>query len=380
MSQSMLLIISINIALGIATLISALYCFVVCRKLNALKKINALYKNNRNTLPQETFDHPIMKYSEYKKEFGSRSRDIALILPSKQEDITEIITEFTEAMRENGTLLYHFTNYWGAADQKETQRIITEVMHNNYHGIFTVGTTITKLAKNLSLTHNKLTPIVFAQVNEAAWQREQDKTQPVYHMTGCTLSDNWRYRLKMYLYVKPFMRSVLIPITSPSVQESASAMVDILRSYGVNAHAIATHSGDDLIQTLSLYVDEIDSLILTRDILPAEIISKVAKKCSENKITFFSPFLKDVHLGAAVSMNTVDEHFGLLAAKQMITILENGTAPGSIELIKIGESNPYEIHFNQIAMQTQGLDIERITTFALQFGNKLYTSIDKDLE
>jgi hypothetical protein len=31
-------------------------------------------------------------------------------------------------------------------------------------------------------------------------------------------------------------------------------------------------------------------------------------------------------------------------------------------------------------MQSQGLDTERITTFTLQFGNKLYTSIDTELE
>jgi len=379
MNQSLLLIIIINLLLGTTTLIATLYCIMLYKKVRALKRINALYKNNRNNTLPAPLDHPIMKYSDYKKEFGSRSRDIALIIPSKQDDIIEIITEFTETMRENGSFIYHFTNYWGVADQKETQRIITEVMHNNYHGVLTVGATLTKLAKNISITHNKSTPIVFTQVSQAAWQREQYKTK-VTHMTGVTLYDNWRYRLKMYLYIKPFMRSVLIPITNPSLHESVAAMTDILRSYGVNAHAIPTHSGDDIVQTLSLYVDEVDSLILPRDILPAEVVSKIAKKCSESKITFFSPFLKDVHLGAAITMNVVDEHFGMHAAHQMLTILEDNTVPSVVPLINIGENHPYEMHFNQIAMQAQGLDTDRITTFALQFGSKLHTSLEQYIE
>jgi len=379
MVQSILIMIMLNLFLSATIFVALLYSIILYKKVKALKQLNALYKNNRNSPLPAPLDHPIMKYSEYKKEFGSRSRDIAIIIPSKQDDIIEIITEFTETMRENGSFIYHFTNYWGVADQKETQRIITEVMQNNYHGVLTVGATLTKLAKNISITHNKSTPIVFTQVSQVAWEKEQYKTK-VPHMTGVTLYDNWRYRLKMYLYIKPFMRSVFIPITNPSLHESVAAMTDILRSYGVHAHAIPTHSGDDIVQTLSLYVDEVDSLILPRDILPAEVISKIAKKCSESRITFFSPFLKDVHLGAAIAMNIVEEHFGMQAAHQMLTILEDNVVPSGVPLINIEEGHSYEMHFNQIAMQAQGLDTDRITTFALQFGIKLHTSLEQYIE
>jgi hypothetical protein len=263
-------------ALGIIFLVIAGYYCSLAQKVNALKKASAFYNPNRSSNKSESFDHPIMKYSDYKKKFGSRSQDIAIIAPAKQDDVAAIITEFTETMRERGSFIYHFTNYWCSTDNQETQRIVTAAIQNNYHGILTVGAPLTKLAKNSSLTQNKNTPIVFTQVNQAMWLRSQDK-HTADHITGIAVVDNWRYRMKMYLYLKPFMRSALIPITNPSLYESVETMVDILRNYGVNAYAVATHSGDDLVQTLSLYVDEVDSVILPRDILPPDVVSKVAK-------------------------------------------------------------------------------------------------------
>ncbi|MDQ5890627.1 MAG: hypothetical protein QG604_501 [Candidatus Dependentiae bacterium] len=324
-------------------------------------------------------DHPVMRYSDYKKEFGSRSRDIAIIGISKQPDVIETISEFTETMRENGSFIYHFTNYWGSVDQKETQRIVSDAIQDNYHGILTIGTSLTKLAKSISVTHNKTTPIVFARMHDTVWQREQEK-KPVSHMTGITVLDCWDYRIKMYLCVKPFMRSALVPLTHPSLYESAQQIATILNSYGIIPHLVRIHGNEDFLSTLSDYADKVDSLIVARDVFSPEMCTAIAKKCSENNITFFSPYLKDIYYGAAVAMNTINERFGYHAAQKMLAIIEENKNPCDIPVLNIGQSHPYEIHFNQMAMQTQGLDTSRITSLALQYSTKVYTILEKEIE
>ena len=155
-------------------------------------------------------------------------------------------------------------------------------------------------------------------------------------------------------------------------------MATILTSYGVTTHAIRVHGDNDLLSTLSQYCDKVDSIILTRAAISAEICTAIAQKCSEHAITFFSPSLKDSAHGAAVTMCSVNENFGNHAAQKMLSIIEDGIAPAQLPLYTIDQGHQYEIHFNQIAMQSQGLDSSRITTIALQHSSRVYTVFDKD--
>ncbi|MDQ5940801.1 MAG: transporter substrate binding protein [Candidatus Dependentiae bacterium] len=324
-------------------------------------------------------DHPVMRYSDYKKNFGSRSRNIAIIGLSKQPDTIETIAEFTETMRENGSYIYHFTNYWGSADQKETQRVVSNVILDNYHGLFTIGSSLTRLAKNISYTHNKQTPIVFARVHDSHWRKEQEK-KPAAHMTGITVLDCWAYRIKMYLAVKPFMRSALVPLTHPSLYEAAQEVAAVLNNYGIMPHLVRVHGTEDLLNSISEHADKIDSIIPIRDAFAPDACTAIAKKCSEHGITFFSPFLNDINYGAAVALNTVNERFGYHAAQKMLAVLEENRAPKDIPVLTLDQTHPYEMHFNQMAMQTQGLDPSRITALALQYSTKVSATVGEDIE
>jgi ABC-type uncharacterized transport system substrate-binding protein len=318
-----------------------------------------------------------MRYADYKKEFGSRSREIAIVGHSKQSDTLETVAEFTEKIRENGTFLYHFTNYWGNADQKETQRVMTEIIQAKYDGIFTIGTGLTKLARNICLTNNQYPPIVFARVAHEIWEREQKK-KIASNITGITTKDGSEKRIRMFLNIKPFMRSVLIPITHLTFYDSAQNMATLLTHYGVTVHAVRVHGDNELLNTLCQYSDKVDSLMLTRATISPELCAAIAQKCSEYRITFFSPSLKDVNFGAAVAMSSVDEHFGHHAAQRMLSIIEDNKSPSDIAPFSIDQYHQYEVHFNQMAMQTQGLESSRITTIALQYSTRVYTTIEKD--
>ena len=376
-----LFLISANGALTVIIAILGCYFLTLRRSLgasgNSLKTPRRIAHNEDSlAIP----DHPVMRYSEYQQEFGSRSREIAIIaLHGLHPDTLETITEFTETIRENGSYIYHFTNYWGGSDPKEIQRVVTEAIQKDYHGIFTIGSTVTRQAKNTSIMHNKSTPIVFARLPETTWQREQAK-KPCSNMTGVAAQDCWSFRIRTYLSIKPFMRSVLIPATHPAVYEATQEIAAILNGYGVTAYLVRVHGHEDLVNTLSHYADKIDSVILARDPLGQEYCNIVAKKCSDYGVTLFSPYLQDIHYGAAVGMSTVHERFGFNAAQKMLAIIEEKRSPHDIPVLVIGQTHQFEVHFNQLAMQAQGLDPSRITTLALQHGSKVYTTFGKEGE
>jgi len=371
-------LIALNIAL-IGTVAALLMCpIIIRRRLNKNLQQATLKRKAAEKELSFSMEHPVMRYADYKKEFGSRSRDIAIIANTKHPEILETIAEFTEKMRENGSFIYHFTNYWGNADQKETQRMITDVIQAKYDGIFTIGTGLTKLARNICLTNDKFPPIVFARVLDETWHKEQKK-KIAPNMTGITGQEGSNHRIKMFLNVKPFMRSVLIPIPHSVFTDSAQNMATILNHYGVLAHPIRIHGTDELLNTLSQYRDKIDSIILTRAPMEPELCSLLAQKCSEHNITLFSSSLRDTTLGAAVAMSTVNEQFGHHAAQRMLSIIEDNVTPASLPPLSIGQLQQYEVHFNQMAMLTQGLEPSRITTLALQYSSKIYTIFDKEL-
>ncbi len=359
----------------LVTVLSALSVYLRLKK-TAIKKRLATSSLNKEL--NALIDHPIMRYADYKKEFASRSRDIAIVGHSKQPHTLETIMEFTETMRENGSYMYHFTNYWGGADHKDTQRSLTDVIQANYDGILTIGTGLTKLARTICLTNDKYPPIVFARVVDELWQREQKK-KLVANMTGITVKDNSEYYIRMFLSIKPFMRSALIPITHPVFTDIAQRLATLLNNYGVTAHVIRVQGNNELINTLSHYRDRVDSLILTRDTLPTELSMLLAQKCSEYQITFFSSVLKDVTLGAAIAIGSVNENYGQHAAQRMLSIIEDNKLPIDLPLISVDQFHQHEIHFNQIAMQTQGIDPSRITTVALQHSTKIYAVFNKDI-
>lgn len=380
-NQMTLFLLIANGVLVVIALAIGLYLLMLRRTLgatgNALKAARRIAQSESSLT---TPDYPIMRFQEYQQEFGSRSREIAIIaLHGLHPDTLETIAEFTETMRENGSYIYHFTNYWGGSDPKEIQRVVTEAVQKEYHGIFTIGSTVTRLAKNTSTMHNKNTPIVFARLPETTWQREQAK-KPCSNITGVAAQDCWALRIRTYLAIKPFMRSVLIPATHPAVYEATQEIAAILNSYGVTAYLVRVHGHEDLVNTLSHYADKIDSVILSRDPLGQEYCSIIAKRCSDYGVTLFSPYLQDIHYGAAVGMSTVQERFGFNAAKKMLAIIEEKRSPSAIPVSVIGQTHQFEVHFNQLAMQAQGLDPSRITTLALQHGSKVYTTLGKEGE
>lgn len=365
----------IAIGTAVATLAAGIYLLLLKRQLATLKKSNPAEAMQYQP-PEET---ELLRYSEYKRRYGSRNRDIAIIAPEKHQLINETIDEFINTIRREGSLRYHFTHYWGlTSDIRGTQSLMTAALKNNHSALFTIGGTLTRVARQMTSAQSAPTPVVFARVRKPLWNQEKMRGNTA-HMTGVTAESGWPQRVALYLAIKPQMRSVLIPITHPILFEIAQEVTDLLNESGVRTQVIRTHSHPDIMHAITQYSDQIDSVIRLFDSLNPHEVIELTSRCATHGITYFSPELPSSALGAAISMSSINEHAGWYAAQKMIAILEEHKTPQAIPITCVGETNQYEVHFNQRAMSAQGLNpLEIIPIFAMRYGSRIHGYIPYD--
>lgn len=359
--------------LFVLTSITVCYCFWFRRQLRKLaQKVPTI------SHAEVSSEAPaVARYSEFKHRYGSRTRDIAIICNNKQRSSLNTTNEFIETMREHGSLLYHFTSYWGNSNVKQLQAQADTILRGNYHAVLSIGVTATRLMKHASLNQSKLVPIVFGCVRDTWWEEEQRK-KPAHNMTGVTGSSGWTHRIKMFHAVKPDMRNALIPATLPFLQSDLNEVSKLLQDRGITPHVVKIHDAPELINTITHYPHDIDALICLQDSLTPTIAPKISAACAQKNIAYFSPYAGDTLNGAAMTMSCTDMRIGWHLGQKMIDVLEEYKAPSEIPNTNIGiHDYPYQAHFNQHAMKAQGLDPSILTSLALQYGSSVHVNIPR---
>lgn len=359
-----------------ATTLCALTAITWCYYLWFRNRLRNLVEKVPTADPSAPFPDTstVARYSEYKHRYGSRTREIAVIASSKQHITQSITNEFVETVRENGTLLYHFTSYWGQSNLKRMQEQIDTILRGKYHAAVPLGLTATRMLKYASLNQRQPLPIIFGCVRDTWWQDEQSRKK-VTHMTGVTGSSGWQHRISFYHAVQPNMRAALIPVTSSQLKGDAEEVSKLLHDRGITPHAIKVHDTAEIINMITHYPEKIDALICLQDSLTPTIAAKISVACAQRRIAYFSPYKADTKSGAAVSVTCTDMRIGWHLGQKMIHLLEEYKSPSEIPLTNIGMLDyPYEAHFNQHAMKAQGLDPSIIASLALHYGSAVHIS------
>lgn len=366
MSSSSLFLTTSGAFLAIASVCTALYSWIVYRRVQKLL--------NRTPVPPfgAPAPTPYLNVDTHQK----RTREIAIIAPVRRRSTAALVDQFTETMREHGSLLYHFTYHWGNGSIQTMHSYTTEIVQKKkYDAIITYGTASTFAAKQASLTYGSHTPIVFLDVRDTSWEASQAKN-PTTHITGVVCASIWKTRIKMYLAAKPSLRSVLIPhIGNGKILPDIEQIKELLSIHHITTYVVQITDARDIPSLIPSYADKVDSIIIPRIPIKPEICKQIAAACAHNNITFFSSHLADIQYGAAMAVSTSDEKIGYKAAKKVLAILEEGKLPQEIPISHINETHPHEAHFNQVAMREQGLDPVLLTTFALQHASRVNVSL-----
>jgi len=295
------------------------WLFYLRYQLSTIKSANKKGKRS----PSTENHHQIMPYTEYKKRYGSRSREIAII-------------------------------------------------RRDFDLVYTVGFYAAQIARHVTFMHHHLIPIVFSNVRDTWWRIEEEKKQ-AFHMTGVTGSSHWKKRIDVFIAAKPNIQRVLLFMSKkwgiePAFKTEISAINAIFTCHNIQTFNFTSLSPGDILHILPNYVNKIDSIINIRHALSSQIAKQISNFCNKRSITFFSTCFDDVKQGAALGVSGKDMKVGYLSAQKALSILEEHKQPYEIELSNISKEHTYAAQFNIECMKKQGLNPELIPDIALQLG------------
>lgn len=365
----------------LAALVLTTACYTIWLRFRIHKLAKDVPTAQLNTAALPSDKTPIMRYSEYKHRYGSRIREIAIISNAKQPVILDTTKEFTDTMREHGSLLYHFTYYWGRGDTKHMQQQASELVKGNYHAIYAVGRSAVSCARHATLTQNCMIPIVFSNVRDSWWHQEKRK-HALTQLTGITGSSSWRKRIQILIAAKPSIKSVLIPLPNGNntLRSDVNEVISAFESYNVTPHTVDIHDGPDLLSAIQINAQKVDTVFCLNNNMTTLFNRQIATLCNHYSLTFFSPYKDSVYHGAAIAVSAENMNIGWHAAHKMLALLEEHKKPEQIAVTNISANHDHTAYFNQNAMRLQGLDPSTLVGLSMRYGSKLEITLEENSE
>jgi ABC-type uncharacterized transport system substrate-binding protein len=363
------------VALSLASIVAALYIGYLWYRQKTRNTSNAV-------TPQWTAandrDRPIMPYTEYKKKYGSRVREIAILAINKSTLTQDVIKEFTNTMRERGGKIYHFTHYYGNGSAKSVQKMMAEILQGHYHLTLTIGHAATQAAKHITTSRHAPMPIVFALVRDEWWKKEQEKL-PVEHMSGILMAGQWQRTLLLFLEAKPDMKSVLVTgSTNYPIPFDREIINSFFESNRITLEYTHPSNTTDLMQTLRHYLGKIDSIIITQDTYSPQIVHAIGAFCTEHGITLFSVSPEDINQGVVVTVSPRKMHHGQRAATKALALLEEDKEPSDLGHNTASTQQPYFMSFNHKLVHKQNISLDRLQAIAEERGILLELHFEED--
>lgn len=349
----------ILILLSGATLCAALYMNILRQKLKKAEQ-----KTHRRLIK------PLGAHAT------QRPCEVGIIIATQLPEAQQVIEEFTNVMRNEGTRTYHFTYYKIPVNAENISKHLEPILNNGHDGLFVPSSAALFALKEISKNRTDRIPTVFCCPNATLWQEAQDKYFSD-HMVGVTSPSWWKYRIPTFVNIKPRMRSVLIPFLETPNHSITNVMavqevIELCAERGIACHVIRAHTIPDLLNEIRKTAPQADSLIMTRFSIDRASRRTIAQICSEHEVTYFSSIAQDTYCGAAVAACSDQEHIGSKCAHKMLAILEKDKSPCQISCTPIDRTHAdYVVYFNRPAMKSQELDPEIITLFALQRADRV---------
>jgi|GEM_PF-2070518 len=306
-------------------------------------------------------------YSEYKKRHGVRLRDIAILACNRNKLTQQAISDFIDTMREHGSLIYHFSAFYGNNNIKLTKKLMSNILHGSYQMVYTVGQNATNAALEFTGDTHRDIPLVFGNVETRWWQNKSNQST-LENATGVTTTQDWKQRLGIFFKIKPTMQGVLMFRGSNYTDATIASIKKVFESNNVTVYDLAPQSAIDLLQSLPRYLGKIDAIFTLDDPVSSGISNNIAHYCTEHEISYFSLCLDDIDHGASVAVGPENMPIGRIAANHALDILENDKKASDLGIKTIEANYPLNAAFNQTLMKKQGLNPDRITDIALEVG------------
>ncbi|MCB1180520.1 MAG: ABC transporter substrate-binding protein [Chlamydiia bacterium] len=286
-----------------------------------------------------------------------KEKRIAILTPTSHPSLEQIEKGFIETMKEKGS--YQFKTYNAQGSQILLRSEIKEIISKEYDLIFTIGTLVSTMVKEIFTKENLDTPIVFTCINDPVGMGiVETETSSGNMMTGVKELLDFEEELSILQKYKKDLSSLLLVYNprEPGLEKNRKEIEEICTQKGLRLEIVQVFHANELQIKLSPFLSKVDGMMVLKDNTVVSGLDVLVKLANRHKIPLLASDLDSPDKGAALGYGVYEIDFGIEGAKKALLILEEGKTPSEIPVTPISH---FALRINKEAAQKQGLSLGR---------------------
>ncbi|MGN6670710.1 MAG: ABC transporter substrate-binding protein [Candidatus Nucleicultricaceae bacterium] len=296
----------------------------------------------------------IVGFFAFKDHFVKDTKNITLVVPVEHQALTEMAEGFGAVIRaslkdQNYDLL--IVNAMG--DRHVMHSLIEQAERRHDAVVATIGTELTLMAAHTL----KTIPVVGLDVTTAVTQSE-DNITGVYEGK---IEPGFAFLRNV---LKDLKKVAVLYSPTDKIEQQIASLEKSAAEQGIQLQKIVVQSLADL-YTLSNHIDaDAGALFILKDHLLASGAATLKTIAEKRHIPFIASDEGSVVKGAAFAVGNSESDIGRIAAELVVDVV-NGKKPKDI---KMQPASDFQVFYNAVAAQEQGVDLAHLKSVAEQQG------------
>jgi len=306
---------------------------------------------------------------------GNKQYRIAILTHVHVPQIDSIIKRFNAMLQKANLLSYSTKFYCAKGDTSLLRNMVNDIVDSNYDLIWSIGTTSSRALKTLCKKRGSKSPILCSNVIDYMWNRWMSKNEYLKkYMSGSIGGFNWKNRLTILQFLHPTIKHVLIPYASHA--NDYYKVIDRLKAQLTSMDIQSTVvfiDNYDALSKMRPYLDDIDTIILARDVKLLQMLPSIVKMANLQSIPIFTADTSSIHKGAAFGIGMDEGMSGAITAQQALRLLYYGACVRDIAPIDLDDCAK-QFTLNRKAVSKQGPKISDELMFIIDKGFVSYNN------
>ncbi len=280
---------------------------------------------------------------------------IAILLPVSHPSLDLAEKGFKMEMEVQSPGKYRFVTFNAQGSKTLMRSEIEEIANQNYALVLTIGTSASKMTKEVLGKKGLNIPIVFTAVNDPVGAELVDsEILPGGNVTGVKEELNFREELRELLRFKPDLKNLLLVYnpSEPGLEKDRIEIESILRDRDITLTIVEIFQTNELKAKVPSFMDTADAMLILKDNCVVTGLELLVKLCNQYKTPLMASDLDSPDRGATFGYGVHEIDFGVEAAKKALQIIEGELHPSKIPVTPL---NTFELKINKSTALKQGI-------------------------
>lgn len=282
-------------------------------------------------------------------------KKIAIVTPATHPSLQQIERGFEETLEAAHPGEYQFVVYNGQGSKLLLQSEIEDVAQKDFALVCTLGTSSSKMGKEILQKRGSSVPLVFTCVYDPKAMGLVGSAE--HPITGVEELVDFGQEIEAMLTYKPSIQTLLV-VYNPSETGRLEDVAQVrlaAKAKGIEIFPIEVYQSNEIYAKVSPHMGQGDALLVLKDNTVVGALDVLVKLCNREKIPLIASDLDSPDRGAFLGYGVEEREFGVEAAKKALLILEGKAKPHEIPITPVEE---FTVKVNAQAALAQGISLE----------------------